>query len=60
MAMFLIKFAARREVLIPRPGALDFVQALRIGTYIARITTVATVHPENVYGLFEKVCVRSS
>ena len=39
--------------------ALEFVQALRIATDIARITTVATVYQasENVYDLFDKVCV---
>lgn len=39
--------------------ALEFVQALRIGTDIARTTTVATVYQasENVYDLFDKVCV---
>ena len=39
--------------------ALEFVQALRIGTDIARMTTVATVYQasENVYDLFDKVCV---
>ena len=39
--------------------ALEFVQALRIATDIARITTVATVYQgsQNVYDLFDKACV---
>ena len=39
--------------------ALEFIQALRIATDIARMTTVAAVYQasENVYDLFDKVCV---
>lgn len=39
--------------------ALEFVQALRIGTDIARTTTAVTIYQasENVYGVFDKVCV---
>ena len=39
--------------------ALEFVQALRIATDIAKITTVMSVYQasENVYDLFNKVCV---
>jgi len=39
--------------------ALEFVQALRIGTDIARTTTAVTVYQasENVYDVFDKVCV---
>ena len=39
--------------------ALEFVQALRIGTDIARITTAVTVYQgsESVYDNFDKVCV---
>ena len=39
--------------------ALEFVQALRIGTDTANVTTVATVYQasESVYNFFDKVCV---
>ena len=39
--------------------ALEFVQALRIGTNISRTTTAVTVYQasENVYDVFDKVCV---
>ena len=39
--------------------ALEFIQALRNGTDTANITTIATVYQasENVYDLFDKVCV---
>jgi ATP-binding cassette subfamily G (WHITE) protein 2 (SNQ2) len=39
--------------------ALEFVQALRIGTDVARITTAMSVYQasENVYDFFDKVCV---
>lgn len=39
--------------------ALEFVQALRIGTDTAKITTVAAIYQasENVYDIFDKVCV---
>ena len=39
--------------------ALEFVQALRIATDIAKITTAMSVYQasENVYDLFDKVCV---
>ena len=39
--------------------ALEFVQALRIGTDVSRTTTAVTVYQasENVYDVFDKVCV---
>ena len=39
--------------------ALEFVQALRVGTDISRTTTVVTAYQasENVYDVFDKVCV---
>jgi ATP-binding cassette subfamily G (WHITE) protein 2 (SNQ2) len=39
--------------------ALEFVQALRIGTDIARITTIVSIYQagEQLYNLFDKVCV---
>jgi ATP-binding cassette subfamily G (WHITE) protein 2 (SNQ2) len=39
--------------------ALEFVQALRIGTDIARLTTIVSIYQagEQLYNLFDKVCV---
>ncbi|KAG2033358.1 pleiotropic drug resistance ABC transporter [Suillus americanus] len=39
--------------------ALEFVQALRLGTDIARLTTIASIYQagEQLYELFDKVCV---
>ncbi|KAG1767598.1 ABC-2 type transporter-domain-containing protein [Suillus placidus] len=39
--------------------ALEFVQALRIGTDIARLTTIVSIYQagEQLYDLFDKVCV---
>ncbi|OAX36457.1 pleiotropic drug resistance ABC transporter [Rhizopogon vinicolor AM-OR11-026] len=39
--------------------ALEFVQALRIGTDIGRLTTVVSIYQagEQLYNLFDKVCV---
>jgi ATP-binding cassette subfamily G (WHITE) protein 2 (SNQ2) len=41
--------------------ALEFIQALRIGTDIGRITTVISLYQagEQLYNLFDKVCVIS-
>jgi ATP-binding cassette subfamily G (WHITE) protein 2 (SNQ2) len=41
--------------------ALEFIQALRIGTDIGRITTVVSLYQagEQLYNLFDKVCVIS-
>jgi ATP-binding cassette subfamily G (WHITE) protein 2 (SNQ2) len=41
--------------------ALEFIQALRIGTDISRITTVVSLYQagEQLYNLFDKVCVIS-
>ncbi|KAG2073835.1 hypothetical protein BDR04DRAFT_1093970 [Suillus decipiens] len=41
--------------------ALEFVQALRIGTDIARLTTIVSIYQagEQLYDLFDKVCVIS-
>lgn len=39
--------------------ALEFVQALRIATDIARMTTIVSIYQagESLYSLFDKVCV---
>jgi len=39
--------------------ALEFVQALRLGTDIARLTTIVSIYQagEQLYDLFDKVCV---
>ncbi|KAG2131009.1 ABC-2 type transporter-domain-containing protein [Suillus clintonianus] len=41
--------------------ALEFVQALRIGTDIGRLTTIVSIYQagEQLYNLFDKVCVIS-
>ena len=55
---FLTRFSSSTRGL-DSSTALEFVQALRIATDIARITSVATVYQasENVYDLFDKVCI---
>lgn len=41
--------------------ALEFIQALRIGTDIGRVTTIVSIYQagEQLYKLFNKVCVIS-